>query len=297
MLHTVDLDFKGNKKSIAAYILETSDGPVIIESGPYSTFPVLKKALENNGFAVSDVKHVFLTHVHLDHAGAAWAFANEGATVYVHPKGIKHLSNPERLWNSAKMIYQDKMEELWGDMQPIPESQLRVVEHGEEITVGDATIQAWHTPGHAKHHIAWQWGTTLFTGDVGGVRIDGGLIEPPTPPPDINLDNWYESIGIIEQLKVERFMLTHFGEVNDVTTHLANLKDQLKNWSQWMKPHWEAGKPAEEIIPEFSAFVKKQLRSKGADEELVNCYEAANPSWMSVSGLLRYWQKKHEAAG
>ncbi|MEM9671403.1 MAG: MBL fold metallo-hydrolase [Bacteroidota bacterium] len=292
MIHTLDLDFLDIPQAIASYLLETSDGPVLIETGPYSTYEALQKGVGKVGFQLADIEHVLLSHIHFDHAGAAWALAGQGAKVYVHPFGFKHLANPQKLWESAKRIYQDEMERLWGKMEPIAESNLQPLEHGTELSFGDTKIIAHHTPGHAVHHIAYQLGNVVFTGDVGGVRIKGGLVEPPCPPPDINVEDWQKSIQLLRNLKPEALYLTHFGRVEDVDTHLNLLEEQLTNWATWIKEKIGAGQSHEELVPQFQSYVASQLREKGADEETIQQYEAANPSWMSVAGLMRYWKKK-----
>ncbi len=292
MIHIIDLQFLGHSHSIAAYLVETSVGPVLVETGPHSVLPNLKKGLADKGYQLEDIKHVFLTHIHLDHAGAAWYFAHQGATVYVHPLGYKHLAQPERLLKSAKRIYQDEMDRLWGEMKAIPESQLVAVEDEAEFTIGDATFKAWHTPGHAVHHIAWQLDKHLFTGDVAGVKIEEGLVVAPCPPPDINLEDWEASIKLIKSLNVERLYLAHFGVIEDVDTHLDKLSDCLWNWANWIKPHWEAGRTPQEVTPLFEAYAEQQLIDFGIDAKGRARYEAANPSWMSVAGLMRYWRKR-----
>jgi len=266
MIHTLDLHFLDIPQAIASYLIETSDGPILIETGPYSTYEALQKAVEDAGFQLTDIKHVLLTHIHFDHAGAAWALAQQGARVYVHPFGFKHLANPQKLWESAKRIYQDEMERLWGKMEPITESRLQQLEDGTKLSFGDITIVAHHTPGHAVHHIAYQLNDVVFTGDVGGVRIKGGLVEPPCPPPDINVEDWQKSIQLIRNLKPESLYLTHFGRVEDVDTHLNQLEQQLTNWADWIKEKMVAGQSHEQLVPQFQSYVAGQLREKGADE-------------------------------
>ncbi|WNJ16047.1 MBL fold metallo-hydrolase [Pontibacter sp. G13] len=294
MLHTIDLQFFVDH-AIAAFVVETSAGPVLIESGPHSVFPHLKDRLGELGYQPSDIKHVLLTHIHFDHAGAAWAFAKEGATTYVHPKGYKHLHDPEKLYNSAKRIYGDQMEHLWGLMEGIPESQLVAVEDEQTLEIGDTKFKAWFTPGHASHHIAWQWGDQLFTGDVAGCKIEGGPISPPCPPPDIDIEAWMSSIQRIRDLAPKTLHLTHFGEIHDVEGHLNGLVKILEDWKAWMKTPFEAGKSVPEIVPEFKAYAAAQLKEAGLDDQAIARYEAANPAWMSVAGLMRYWKKKTEA--
>lgn len=294
MVHTLDLQFQV-PNSIAVYVIETSEGPVLVETGPHSRFAHLESELQKIGFQVSDIKHVLLTHIHFDHAGAAWAFAEQGATIYVHPRGWKHLHDPERLYGSAKRIYGDMMEPLWGIMKGIPEELLISVEDETVIQVGNTSFKAWHTPGHASHHIAWQMGEVVFTGDVGGCRIPNGPVVPPCPPPDINIEAWMNSIRVLRALNPKRLYLTHFGAEDEPTQHLDNLEFILNDWAQWMKPHWETGSDAQDITPKFLAYTNEQLKVAGVTDEIeLKKYEAANPPYMSVAGLMRYWQKKSE---
>ena len=292
MYHILDLSFLGNDDTIASFLVETSAGAVLIESGPHSTLPVLEKALLAKGFQLSDIKHVFLSHIHFDHAGAAWCFADLGANIYVHHKGAKHLASPEKLYNSAKMIYGERMQELWGEMNPIAENQIFTPAHGENIMIGDTTFTAWHTPGHAVHHIAWQVGENLFAGDVAGVKIKGGIVVPPCPPPDINVEDWLDSIELMKKLGIKRLLLTHFGAVEEVEKHLDDLATMLKDWSNWMLPQYQSGKKQEEIIPDFEKYVADLLKKNGVKEADIPKYQGANPAFMSVAGLMRYWHKK-----
>ena len=292
MIHTLDLHFLDVPQAIAAFAIETYAGLVLIETGPYSTYAHLDTALQEKGFKTSDVRHVLLTHIHFDHAGAAWAFARQGATIFVHPFGAQHLAHPEKLVSSARRIYQDDMDRLWGDMQPIEEVRLVEVGDQEEMKFGDVTVKAWHTPGHAVHHIAWQIEDNIFTGDVAGVRIKQGLVEPPCPPPDINIEDWQRSIKTIRSLEPKALYLTHFGKVEDVEAHLDVLEKQLIDWADWVRMKMDEGQTAEQTVPEFTQYVANQLRAAGTDEETIKQYEAANPSWMSVAGLMRYWKKK-----
>lgn len=292
MIHVIDLKFKGLEKAIAAFLIESFQGPILVETGPFSTFPQLKAGIEKAGFDVEDIRHVLLTHIHLDHAGAAWAFAEHGASIYVHPVGAPHMIDPSRLMNSARRIYQEEMDSLWGDMRAIPEDQLQVVGDRERLTFGDLDMIALHTPGHAVHHIAWQADKVVFTGDVAGVKIDDGIVVPPCPPPDIDLDSWETSIEKIDDRAPEQLYLTHYGQVDDVEQHLEDLQRMLWDWAYWIKPHWENETDLEEITPKFQAYVRRQLEDAGVSGVSLDRYEAANPAWMSVAGLMRFWSKR-----
>ncbi|MFT6807324.1 MAG: glyoxylase-like metal-dependent hydrolase (beta-lactamase superfamily II) [Saprospiraceae bacterium] len=293
-VHTIDLNFLGHENGIAAFLVETSEGTMLVETGPHSTFPVLKSAIEAAGHAIEDIKHVLLTHIHLDHGGAAWCFAELGATVYLHPKGYRHMHQPERLLASAKMIYKENMDRLWGTLKPIPAEQLVVVEDQETLNLLGLNIKALHTPGHAKHHIAWRINDVIFTGDVAGVSINQGPVIPPCPPPDINIEDWNLSIATLRAEKdILGYYLTHFGYITDTEAHLQKLEKSLKHYSEFMKPYAEAQKTVEEVLPEFQEFVRSYLLENGLNESDTDAYQAANPADMSATGLLRYWHKKN----
>lgn len=295
MIHILDLHFKDLDHSIASFLIETSDGPVLVETGPYSTFHSMEKELAKHGYEVSDIKNVLLTHIHFDHAGAAWAFAKAGANIYLHPFGAPHMEDPTKLYNSAKQIYGDDMERLWGAMEKIPNKQLIEVAHGETLTFGDTTITGWHTPGHAKHHIAWQMDGIIFTGDVGGVKIENSPVVPPCPPPDINLEDWEESIKLLLDKNAEMLYLTHYGQVTNIEEHFENLRSIIKDWAYWIKERWEQGLSTEEMTNAFSEYTNNQLRNAGVSAHGIEQHNAANPSYMSVLGLIRYWKKKSQS--
>ena len=300
-IHTLDLEFLSIENAIAVFVVEGPAGLVLVETGPASTLPHLEAALQKFDWRISDFQHVFLSHIHFDHAGAAWAFAEKEAKIYVHPKGLPHLAAPEKLYNSARMIYQDQMDVLWGPMHPIPEAQLYAPAHGETIEVAGLTFTAWYTPGHAVHHIAWEAAATapsekreavLFTGDVAGVKMGGGPVSPPCPPPDINVEDWQASIQLMRALPVETLFLTHYGKIQDKKSHLDKLEQRLLEWAEWMKPYVDQQTPPETIVPLFEKFVADELSAAGVDEAGLRRYEAANPAFMSVAGLMRYWRKK-----
>lgn len=293
-IHTIDLDFLHDSQTVAAFLVESDQGPILVETGPESTWPQLQKGINDLGYQTDDIKHVLLTHIHLDHAGAAWKLAETGALIHVHPVGLPHLESPERLWNSAAQIYGDDMQRLWGQMKPIPRTHLIESLHGQSVPIGDAEFIALHTPGHAVHHISWQLDDVVFTGDVAGVKINNGPVVPPCPPPDIHIENWKASIALLKARKPEKLYLTHFGEISNPSTHLNDLEIMLDDWANWMKPYYENPIDQDEITKRFMAYTGEQLIAKGVDQENIQRYEHANPSWMSVAGLLRYWKLKDQ---
>ena len=166
MVKIIDIQFLGVKSAIACFLIKSSKGLIMIETGPSTSYNIISQELTNLGYNIKDVKHVFVTHIHLDHSGGAWKFAKNGAKIYVHPCGAQHLENPQKLIESATKIYGDKMDFLWGKIQKIDKKKIQTVEHKEKIIIGDTTIESLHTPGHAEHHIALKINDEIFTGDV-----------------------------------------------------------------------------------------------------------------------------------
>lgn len=293
-VNILNLKFLGESNVIANYLMESEDGLILVETGPETTFESLCKAVEKSGHHWKDIKHVLLTHIHFDHAGAAWKLADNGAKIYVHPKGLPHLHNPEKLWNSAKRIYLDDMERLWGEMKPIDEKLLIPADEGSPLHIGGVKFTVYYTPGHAVHHNTYQLGDVLFTGDVAGVKIGNGPVVPPCPPPDINIELWKQSIQKLRALDSGTLYLAHFGAVSDTAAHFNHLEMMLDDWKNWIKPFYDDGVSPAEIIPQFVTYTQNQLRSYGVSERDIERYEKGNPSFMSVTGLLRYWKLKEE---
>ncbi|QWK21109.1 MBL fold metallo-hydrolase [Thermus antranikianii] len=296
MVKVLDLHFQGAEKVIASFLLQSKEGPVLIETGPESTYARLEAALKQEGVDPKEVRHVFVTHIHLDHAGAAWRFAELGATVYVHPKGAPHLVDPSRLLASAGRIYGAMLKPLWGELKGISQERVRALEDGEVVDLGGLRVQALEALGHASHHHAYLVDGLLFTGDIAGVRIAPGPVLPPTPPPDIHLESWYASLDRILALRPEVLYLTHFGPCRDVEAHLLALREVLEEWAGWVLHRLKEGLPLEEMTERFEAYWREGLRRAGVEEEGMRLYELADPPYMNLQGLVRYWQKHHPEA-
>ena len=240
MIQTLDLNFQGIPGAIASYLIPHSEGVLLIESGPGSTIPALQAGLRKHGYTEKDVSAVLLTHIHLDHAGAAGWLARQGAQVYVHPVGAPHLINPEKLLASAARLYGDQMEALWGEFLPTPAERLTVVEDNQVIEIGGVRLRALDTPGHANHHHVYIYKDICFTGDVAGVRMAGtGFIGVPMVPPEFILEKWRESLLRLQQEyqlgSFARLVPTHFGEFRDTGWHLARLQKALDEIEAWMQ--------------------------------------------------------------
>ena len=293
---TLDLNFLGRPHAIAAYLIRHGDGAVLIESGPGSTLSVLEAGLAKEGLSPRDVTHVLLTHIHLDHAGAAGWLARQGAEVYVHPVGAPHMLNPEKLLVSAARIYGDKMEMLWGEFLPVPENQLKVPNDAEEIVIGNLRFLPINTPGHAEHHYSYIFEDVLFCGDVGGVRIPGyPYLRVPMPPPELHIERWHESIARMRREKPAYIAPTHFGIFDDPKWQLDEVEKGLNSASRWMEEIMPSDPPIEELRQSFTDWMMAEGEKMGLDEEVVRAYELANPLGMSADGLLRYWKKVRNA--
>jgi glyoxylase-like metal-dependent hydrolase (beta-lactamase superfamily II) len=253
---------------------------VLIDPGPASTLPVLLRGLGDDRPRV-----VLLTHIHLDHAGATGVLLERwpDLEVYVHELGAPHLIDPSRLIQSAKRLYGDQMDRLWGEMLPVPERNLHVLTGGERLLGG--RFEVAYTPGHASHHVSYRHGATAFVGDVGGVRIGAGsLTIPPTPPPDIDVEAWHESLDTIAAWKPERLAITHFGAGEDVEHQLAEVGARLDDWAQ---------RVATQDLDTFIAGVQDEIE-RGAGPELAATYRQAAPHEQVYAGLARYWRKRGE---
>lgn len=297
MIHVLDTRHASRPGIIAATALETTDGIALFDTGADATFANIAAAMRAAGFSPNDVRHVFLSHIHLDHAGAAWHFAGLGATIHVHPRGARHLVDPSRLMDSATRIFGDDMQRLWGEMRPIAADKVQVTEDGELIRVGEFEVRALATPGHASHHNVYQWEENLFGGDVAGVQLDDGPPVPPFVPPELHIESWLESIERMRALPVKHLYLPHFGRVaGDLPRHFDALAERVRRWADWFRAELRKGRTEAELIPDFAAYEANDIRGSGAAEGRVADYETADPSFMAVAASIRYWSKYHPEA-
>lgn len=294
-IHTLDLNFLNCRQAIASYLLPYPGGLVLVESGPGSTQDNLVQALNELGYRLEQITHVLLTHIHLDHAGAAgWLAGQTGASIYVHPRGAPHMLDPTKLLASATRIYQDRMEELWGNFEPVPENQLVILEDENELQAGPYTFRALDTPGHANHHLAYLLDEICFSGDVGGVRIPTQgqrHLRVPMPPPEFHPPRWRDSIARLKQENITRIAPTHFGFYEDVEWHLDQVLTELDAVEEWMEMVMPRGLEIEELRKEFLHWVKARSEKLGVGTAALDAFEKANPSGMSADGIKRYWDK------
>ena len=276
----IDLHHQGCDRVIGVYLLDTDDGPALFDCGPTTCVNALKEGLASRGLALTDVRHLLLSHIHLDHAGAAGVLVREHPALQVHVSrlGALHLVDPAKLEASARRLYGESFDALWGELAPIPAANVHAL---RDRVLG---LDAFPTPGHASHHVCYLDGDgTLYAGDAAGVRIEPNLVVlPPTPPPDVDVEAWRDSLDEIERRGPERLALIHFGVADDVARHLAELRRRLETLARAV----EAG--TTEL--EFIAAVGAELEPVDASSR--EAYERAMPPWQSYAGLKRYWEKR-----
>ena len=274
-LEPIDLLHQGNARTIAAYVVDTDDGPALFDCGPTTTVAALKAGLAQHGLELTDIRHLLLSHIHLDHAGAAGVLVREHPALQVHVSeiGAPHLVAPERLERSARRLYGDTFDTLWGELAPVPEANVQIV--GRRVL----GLDCFPTPGHASHHVSYlDRDGTLYAGDAAGVRIQPGrFVMPPTPPPEFDLDTWQQTLDEIERSDPERLALIHWGVAADPQRHLAELRLELYDWADFIRGGAD--------VDEFTEYVKTELRDAGED---TGQYDLAMPLWQSYQGLKRW---------
>jgi glyoxylase-like metal-dependent hydrolase (beta-lactamase superfamily II) len=277
-LAPIDLLHQASPRVIGSYLVDTDDGPALFDCGPTSTLDNLRTGLRMRGRELGEIRHLLLSHIHLDHAGAAGVIVREHphVTVHVSEIGAPHLVDPSRLEASARRLYGPSFDGLWGELAPVPEQNVRVV--GDHVL----GLQAFATPGHARHHVCYlDPDGTLLAGDACGVRIEPNtLVLPPTPPPDVDVDAWTTTLDEIERREPRRFALVHFGVFDDTRSQLDALRARLSEWRDLVADGLSEAA--------FAERVRERVRDQIDD---FTVYERAMPLWQSYAGLKRYVER------
>jgi glyoxylase-like metal-dependent hydrolase (beta-lactamase superfamily II) len=312
-VYTIDLHLQGTPNAVAAHVIAGFDGHILIDCGPESTIPALLEGIRAVGLEPEEIRHIVLTHIHLDHAGAAGKLARMfGAQVYVHARGAPHLLDPSKLLASASKIFGARMRVLWGGIESVPESQLTVLEGARlpllesgatdwledqnrldqnTLELSGHHLRAYHTPGHASHHLIYAWqtpeGLVVFAGDLAGVRLPGSNIPiPPTPPPEVDLWAWSESLELLTALEPSRLYLTHFGPIDDVRDHLTRLKTNLIKVGALSLEAVQSG--------QSNRWLSVKLRAAlGVTPAKAGSWSVGSMGEADAQGLERYWFKHH----
>jgi glyoxylase-like metal-dependent hydrolase (beta-lactamase superfamily II) len=280
----IDLRHLGRERVIASYLLEGGE-PALVDCGPETCADALRSALAENGLAVTDLRHLLLTHIHLDHAGAAGTLVREhpGLLVHVSEIGAPHLVDPSRLERSARRLYGDDFDRLWGELAPVPDENVRVF--GDRVL----GLEVFPTPGHASHHVSFLGEDgTCFSGDATGVVIPPSrYVAPVAPPPDIDLEAWERTLDAVGEREPSRLCLPHFGVVEETEAHLERVRRRLHAW---------AGRVRDGMGEEEWVRAAEDELAAEVDPETARVYKQAGPLWQSYAGLRRYWDKRRENA-
>jgi glyoxylase-like metal-dependent hydrolase (beta-lactamase superfamily II) len=329
-IHILDTHFQGMPQVTAVYLLEGPDGPVLVETGPGSTLTAILDGLAAHGLRPGDIRHILLTHIHLDHAGAAGWWAQQGAQIYVHHRGGPHLIDPRRLIQSASRIYESRMETLWGEILPAPAERITMLYDGDTVTAGGLTFTALDTPGHANHHHTYilnletEFGErefaprnsvskVAFTGDAAGVCLPMvNVVDLPAPPPEFDLEAWLATLDRLESEQFAAIYPTHFGPLPDVHGHLRALRtlmiDSVAFVAERLKDlRGGAGTTTDEsaelapplrsaLLADYIGWNRERAAALGLSQTAIDSYELANPLFMSVDGILRYLRKNLDLA-
>ena len=295
----IDLQFMGRPHTIATAVIGTPGEVALIDPGPATCLPALELGLQRQGFLLSDVTHLLLTHIHLDHAGATGTIVRRHphVKVFVHDRGAPHMADPTKLVESATHLYGDRMALLWGEVAAVPTGNLNILKGGERLAAAGRAFEVKYTPGHASHHVSYfeRSSGVAFIGDTAGVCIDQGYVLPPTPPPDIDIELWTESVTGIEAWGPATLFLTHFGPVTSVRPHLQALLENLRTFGGFVKDSLTEPGTDEERSARFAEQVRHELRRQ-MTEAKTESYGVAAPVETLWLGLARYWRKKLAAA-
>lgn len=294
----VSLPFLGEHEIIGSYLLAGENELAIIDPGPGSMAEDLLASIREAGFDPQEVTHILPTHVHLDHAGATGSLVRQlpKAQVYVHSKGAPHLIDTSKVVASAERIYGERLKPLWGEIEPTPAERVHSIEGGDILKVAGRRLEVHYTPGHAVHHVIFfdAHSGELFAGDVAGVRLPGvDYVRPPTPPPDLDLEAWSDSISLVRSLRPDVLYIGHFGPIRDIPQHFGRLREKLTAWGDFVLDAMRKGKEEAEIIALLIEQTQPELQRVARDPHALQRYEIATNYAMSVQGYMRYWRKKH----
>lgn len=293
--YLLDLFHQGEPRTIGSYLL-IDEKPALVETGPAHTVEHLLAGVREAGLEPAELRYVFLTHIHLDHAGATGALLARypQIEVFVHPLGAPHLVDPTRLWQSARRVFGERLEPLFGEPAPVPEARVHVLNDGEEVSLGTRRLKAVYTPGHAAHHFAYwdeerRW---LYSGDVGGCNLpDGYYNHPPTPAPEVDMDAWFSSLARMRALEPKRLLFSHFGWTDEVESELRGLEQALSRRARLVQEGLAAGLADEAIVARFAREVDEGLSAR-VGPALSRRYLLLGDAAINTPGLIRYWRKR-----
>lgn len=290
----IDTGYAGTPEAVGVYLL-LGDRPGLIETGPAATADAVIDGIRAAGLDPDDIEVIAVTHVHLDHAGGAGTLAQRmpNAQVYVHPRGAPHLIDPSRLLSSAGRLYGADLERLFGQTLPVPASRVHVLNDQDPIVAGSRRLTAMDTPGHARHHhVYWDAASgDLFTGDVAGVALPRSrYVRAPTPPPELDVPAWQESLRRVRSLHPKRLLLTHFGPHEWDQDLLDQLEERLLQGVETVREDMAAGLTDIAITDRLWQAARRDIEARDGAGASAR-FEVIMPVHQSVLGLMRYIEK------
>lgn len=296
----IDTKMHGMEGITGCFVVKGSERTALVETGPKSSLEHVLKGLEDAG--VDALDWIVVTHIHLDHAGAAGTLAARFPTarVAVHEVGAPHLADPSKLWSSAARIYGERMDELWGGIDPIDPERITALTGGDEIDLGGRKLTAHDTPGHARHHHTYVDDATgiAFTGDAMGVRLaDVGVVRPATPPPEFDLEDAIASIEKIRALGASELWLTHFGSQKPQSQDEVcdEAVTALRSWAEWVKDARASTEDLDEIAAQVQKRAEEDLGGR-LTPDAIDRMEQTTSYWMNTWGYVRYLDRKAKAS-
>lgn len=291
----IDLEFAGRPRIIGTAVFGGPGGALLIDPGPASSLPALERGLEAHGLRLDAVTHILLTHIHVDHAGATGAIVERrpDIRVLVHERGAVHMSNPARLLDSATRLFGESVMQSYGPMRAVPEASLEPLSGGERIRAAGVEIDVAYTPGHASHHVSYfeRSSGVAFVGDTAGVRLEGGCVMAPTPPPDVDVERWLDSLHRIRAWRPDALVLTHFGPVTAVDEHIGSLRETLSALVELARALLAAPGTGEDRLRRFIDYVHGVQYREMTPAQLA-VYDFVMPLDVLWLGLARYWSRK-----
>ncbi|MFI0356421.1 MBL fold metallo-hydrolase [Actinomadura sp. 9N407] len=292
-VYEIDTRMAGYAGITAGYLI-LSDRPCLVEPGTAGSAPVVRQALSELGVGAADLATVVVTHIHLDHAGGVGDIAEmyPEAEVVVHEKGARHLASPERLMRSARMVYGDSLDTLFGELRPTDAARIRAVEDTGVIDLGGGRrLESYYSPGHAKHHVGLMDSGTgdLYVGDAAGIYVpETKDVRPATPPPDFDLETALASLRKFQDLGPQRLLFAHYGPVVEVSDTLERSAEELRIWVDAVSDAKDEGLDLDHAVEMVRERTNERyaVTRKGGDPELAAKYEVLNSTESNVAGIM-----------
>jgi glyoxylase-like metal-dependent hydrolase (beta-lactamase superfamily II) len=294
-VYQIDTMMAGYDQITAGYLIRT-ERPCLVETGTAPSAPVVRAALEKLGVGRSDLVTVVVTHIHLDHAGGVGDLAElyPAAEIVVHERGARHLADPSRLMASARQVYGDDLDRLFGALAPTPAERIRAVGQTGAIDLGNGrTLASYHTPGHAKHHVGLLDSACgdLYVGDAAGVYIPATAdLRPATPPPDFDLDTALASLRVFAGLRPSRLLFSHYGPVSAVRETLDRAAEEIRVWVEETRSARAGGLDLDHAAAMVAERTRQRYRvlGPGGDPDLAARYDRVSAAAANVAGIMRW---------